>query len=55
MGLLGIEPRAAGSGCKNANHCAMLPPYLLLLSKKTRIRILVFSQSIASQRESLDQ
>ena len=26
--LLGIDTRAAGSGSKHANHCAMLPPYL---------------------------
>ena len=26
--LLGIDTRAAASGSKHANHCAMLPPYL---------------------------
>ena len=26
MGMLGIKPRAAGSGRKYANHCAMLSP-----------------------------
>ena len=31
LGLLGIEPRAAGFGGKNTNHCAMFPPQLAFL------------------------
>ena len=31
--MLRIEPGAAGSGSKYANHCAMLPPNHILLFK----------------------
>ena len=36
--MLGIKPETAGSGSKNDNHCAMLPPIVLIFLQKIVLR-----------------